>query len=408
LSITGFPITGTNAADFSATSTTCSAPVAPAGTCTISVTFAPQTTIGAKTAILTINSNAAGAGKTVTLTGTATADITRPTLTATTPAAGATSLTAASLAGASVPGITATFSEPIAPATIVTTGAAPTVTLRVGATVIGINASLDPTGKVLKISPTAALADDTTYVVRLTNGIRDLANNTLAATNWSFTTGPAPTVTARTPANGATLVAPFANITATFSEPMVAAAITAAGNVTVAPTAGGAPVAATVTYQAGTIRTVTIDPTANLAANTSYTVTLVGGVTAIRDQAGNPLVPTPWTFTTGTSPTVTATAPTAGQTGVPRNTNVTATFNVAMNAATLTGATVTLRRGTAAGGALQAAALTYDATTRTVTLDPSVNLVANTVYTVRLLTGITDSAGNPLEPVTFSFTTGAV
>jgi hypothetical protein len=167
-------------------------------------------------------------------------------------------------------------------------------------------------------------------------------------------------------------------------------------------------VAATVTYQAGTIRTVTIDPTANLAANTSYTVTLVGGVTAIRDQAGNPLVPTPWTFTTGTSPTVTATAPTAGQTGVPRNTNVTATFNVAMNAATLNGGTVTLRRGTAAGGALQAAALTYDATTRTVTLDPSVNLVANTVYTVRLLTGITDSAGNPLEPVTFSFTTGAV
>ena len=175
LIITGTPLSGTNAADFTATG--CVGTVAPAATCTISVTFAPLTTTGAKTATLTINSNAPGAAKTVTLTGTAGPDVTAPTVTAQTPAAGAT------LVGLTAP-ITATFSEPLNP----TFATAANATLRVGATVINAPVSFNAATNVLTLAPTAPLTPDTTYTVRLLGTIRDLAGNRLVAVTWSFTT----------------------------------------------------------------------------------------------------------------------------------------------------------------------------------------------------------------------------
>ena len=78
-----------------------------------------------------------------------------------------------------------------------------------------------------------------------------------------------------------------------------------------------------------------------------------------------------------------------------------------MSAATIVAANVTLRLGTTATGTLIALAVTYNAATQVVTIDPTPTLAANTVYTVRL-TGITDVAGNPLPATTWSFTTGAV
>jgi Bacterial Ig-like domain len=57
-----------------------------------------------------------------------------------------------------------------------------------------------------------------------------------------------------------------------------------------------------------------------------------------------------------------------------------------------------------------APAVAYNATTRVATLNPTVVLLANTTYTVRLIGGaseIRDLAGNPLTDVTWSFTTGA-
>jgi hypothetical protein len=44
---------------------------------------------------------------------------------------------------------------------------------------------------------------------------------------------------------------------------------------------------------------VSITPAANLRANTSFTVTLRGGATAIRDLTNKPLVTKTWSFTTG-------------------------------------------------------------------------------------------------------------
>ena len=110
----------------------------------------------------------------------------------------------------------------------------------------------------------------------------------------------APTVTVISPTASATGIAASTNVTATFSEAMNATTVSAT---TVFLTAQGSasPIAATVLYDAAT-RTVTLDPTATLAANTVYTATIKGGSSGVKDAAGNPLaVDQVWTFTTVSS-----------------------------------------------------------------------------------------------------------
>lgn len=51
------------------------------------------------------------------------------------------------------------------------------------------------------------------------------------------------------------------------------------------------------------------------------------------------------------------------------------------------------------------AGLSYNAATRTATLNPSAKLARGTRYTATLMGGIKDSAGNALVPVSWSFTT---
>jgi hypothetical protein len=89
-----------------------------------------------------------------------------------------------------------------------------------------------------------------------------------------------------------------------------------ASTFTVKKKQGGSPVSATVTYDA-VAHKATLQPTANLAAQTAYTATITGGVSGVKDLAGNPLSATfSWNFTTSildtTPPTVTLTAPTNG------------------------------------------------------------------------------------------------
>lgn len=148
------------------------------------------------------------------------------------------------------------------------------------------------------LDPSASLAADQKYTATLiggTSGIRDAAGTPLATTSWTFTTGPAPVVTSRTPAPGAILVRRANNITVTFSE-----AIQGAGTstITVKNTLTGALVPASVSRY-GTTNQWILDPSASLAAKTNYTVTVTGGAAAIRDLAGNPLASVSWSFTTG-------------------------------------------------------------------------------------------------------------
>jgi hypothetical protein len=90
------------------------------------------------------------------------------------------------------------------------------------------------------------------------------------------------------------------------------------------------------------------------------------------------------------APTVTSAIPAQGATDVVINTTVSATFNMAMNPATISATTFTV---TSAGGAV-AGAVTYSGTVATFT--PTANLAYGTLYTATINTGATNSGGTPL------------
>jgi subtilisin family serine protease len=104
------------------------------------------------------------------------------------------------------------------------------------------------------------------------------------------------------------------------------------------------------------------------------------------------------------APTVTSVTPKTDAVTVAPETNVTATFSADVQG--VTSGTFVLKN--AAGSTIQAT-VTYNATTRTATLDPAASLAADTRYTATLLGGTTairDSAGTPLASTSWSFTTG--
>jgi YVTN family beta-propeller protein len=355
------------------------------------------------------SNNALAANSTWTFTTAAPPDTTPPTVSAFAPANGATGVAPGAV-------VTATFSEPMAVATV--TGAS--FELRNGAALVTATVAYNASARVATLTPTSSLLTSTTYTATVrggAGGVADSAGNVLASnSSWSFTTGVVadttpPTVTARTPAAAATNVATNSVVTATFSEPMTAASIDGAS---VELRNGTTLVAATVAYNAAT-RVVTLTPAAPLAASTSYTATVRGGATdpRVKDVAGNAMAAnSTWSFTTAaapdtTPPTVTASTPASGATGVPTSTGITATFSEAMTAASLSGSTFELRNG----ATLVAASVAYNATTRVATLTPSAALANSTTYTAIVrggASGVKDAAGNALAAdSSWSFTTGA-
>jgi hypothetical protein len=95
-----------------------------------------------------------------------------------------------------------------------------------------------------------------------------------------------------------------------------------------------------------------------------------------------------------TPPTVTLVTPSNGSTGVcSNNAIISATFNKAMNPATINTSTFTL---TGPGAANVAGTVTYVATTDVATFTPSTSLALNTTYTATITTGAADTFGNTL------------
>ena len=137
-----------------------------------------------------------------------------------------------------------------------------------------------------------------------------------------------PSVTATTPANGATGVSTTAPITATFSEAINAATLTTKSFVLNGP--GNASVTGTVTYNTST-HVATFAPSAALATATTYSATVAGGTGGITDLAGNALASAAvWSFTTAmASPpiglTTVGSALDSGDSGILHGSRVTAT-----------------------------------------------------------------------------------
>ena len=363
-----------------------------------------------------LGGNALAANRVWSFTTVAIADTTAPTVTGISPASGATGVATNAAAAA-------TFSE----ALDATTVSSSTLEIRDAANaLVPSTVSYNATTFVATLTPNTALVAAATYTVTVKGGatdprVKDVAGNALAVNRtWSFATAAIadttpPTVTAINPASAATGVSRTTVVTATFSEAMDPATISASSVELRDP--ANALIAAAVTYNSATL-VATLTPTAALAGSTAYTVTVKGGAADPRakDLAGNALaVNRVWTFTTvaladTTPPTVTGVAPASGATGVSRTTAATATFSEAMDAATISSSTIELRD---AANVLVASVVSYNATTQVVTLTPGATLAASTTYTVTVKGGATDPrvkdvAGNALAVSrTWSFTTAA-
>ncbi len=172
-------------------------------------------------------------------------------------------------------------------------------TLRNNATLSSLDTvvTYDDATRTLTINPSANLTPGTSYTLTLSgtheSGIRDAFGTPLPTTTITFTSTPdttVPTVTTVSPLGGAKRVGLSTNVVARFSE-RVQGVSTVTAVLTNRKT--GAAVRTVVSINgAGT--KVSLDPRAKLVRNTVYTLTLKGGITAIRDVAGNSLA----TFTT--------------------------------------------------------------------------------------------------------------
>ena len=324
-----------------------------------------------------------------------TVDITRPTISAISPANNATGIAASA-------SVTATFSEPMDPLTINTS----TFTLRVSGTGAAIAGAVtyNPTTRVAEFKSTAPLPNPVQIIASVNTGAKDLAGNSLAQANeWTFTTRDetGPTVIATSPANGAQGVATNSVVTATFSEPVDANTVNNT-NITLRVTSTGTNVPGLVAYNP-TTRVATFTPSAPLVQGTNYTFTVIG----VRDVAGNTMSGSSvTTFTVGdfTAPTVTGVIPADDLTGVAVNTAVQITFSELMDQTTINSTNIVLRNtGT---NAIVPATVSYNPTTNIATLMPSGQLSNSTSYTLTVNTEVRDAAGNRLAaPFVSNFTT---
>lgn len=252
-------------------------------------------------------------------------------------------------------------------------------------------------GMTATFTPSALLAPNTTYSARLTRMVKDLTGNALQTeTTWTFSTGLTitPMVSSTDPDNNANNVVLNKVISVNFNMPMKASTI---NTTTYTLKQGSTPVLGTVSYSGNTAVFV---PNTPLTTNTVYTATVAKSVTNLDNTTL--IADYTWKFTTGTivAPTVTATDPINGTTGVSLNKTITANFSMVMDPLTINKTTFTVKQGnTPITGTV-----TYTGSTATFT--PTVNLLEGKLYTATITIGAKNAAGIPLaNDFIWNFTT---
>jgi hypothetical protein len=276
--------------------------------------------------------------------------------------------------------VDATFSKKMNGATITQAS----YTLQQGTTLITGTVTYTDADSTAHFTPSSPLTANTSYIATVKVPVKDKTGNPIIADYiWTFSTGVIPAVTATDPLNLATGVILNKVISATFSQVMNPLTVTAASFTLKI----GAVLIPGVVNASGTGATFT--PSAPLTPNTLYTATIS---TAATNTTGIPIAANyVWTFTTMLSvPSVTSTDPLNLATGVALNKVVTATFNMPMNAATITGSTFTLKIGAVA----VAGNVTYAGSTASFT--PTGGLLSGNTYTATITTGAMNPGGTPI------------
>ncbi len=293
--------------------------------------------------------------------------------------------------------IVAVFSEAMAPATV--NGTSFTLQGPSGA----VTGTVSLLNNVATFEPTSTLAASSVYTATISTSVADLSGNTMVAHKvWSFTTGTnldttAPTVVSTDPTANEVGVPTTKKVTATFSEAMDPATVTAKSFRLKTPNGRG--LVGTVAY---VNNVATFSPAAPLTSNVVYTATIT---TDVKDTAGNAMaIAYNWSFTTAssgdsTAPTVISTNPADGATNVFVNASINATFSEAMQPSTINTGTFSVNGvvGT----------VSYDTNSHIATFKPSADLAPNTLYSARIETGAQDSSGNGMVTAkVWTFTTG--
>ena len=206
-----------------------------------------------------------------------------------------------------------------------------------------------------------------------------------------------PTVVSTSPVSNATGIALNASISAVFSANMQA---TTGSKLTLKQ---GDTNVAGASSQTGA--TISFQPTAELQANTVYTVTIAK---TAADEHGTTLSNDyTWKFTTGAAPdnlkpTVTLSNPLNNATSVATTEKIVITFSENMDASTLSALTFSMKQG------VNSVAGTVTSTATTITFTPTANLETSKIYVATLTTGAKDMAGNTLAVnYIVTFTTAA-
>ena len=298
--------------------------------------------------------------------------------------------------------ITATFNEKMDPATF----------SQASFTVDGVLTKSSVTGTVaynvadssVRFTPASRLAIGTTYTCTVKSTVRDLKGNALQADYvWAFSTGPivAPIVVTTDPLNNATGVILTKTVRANFNVPMDP--LTFSGN-TFTLKDGVTLIAGAVSLSGSELSFIPASP---LAFDKVYTATItkaaknLAGVAMESDYI--------WSFRTVAAaaliPAVTLTVPLSDQPSVDLNSIAKATFNMPMNALTITASTFTLFAGTTAISGV----VTYDALTSTAIFTPDAAFNAGTTYTATIKTDVKNPAGIAIAAnYVWNFSTGAV
>ena len=269
-------------------------------------------------------------------------------------------------------------------------------------------------GSQLTINPTADLIANTAYYVEITNGaISDTVGNNFAGildnSTWNFQTKDtiAPTVVSTSPVDNATIVAQGANLIVNFSEPVQKGS----GNITIKKlTDGSIPETIAVTASNITVNgnQLTINPTADLLANTNYYVEIANG--AIKDSAGNNFTGitgnSTWNFLTADTigPTLVSISPVDNALAVPLGADLLVNFNEPIQ----TGTGNILIKNLANNLLVE----TIDVTTSNVRvngdqliINPTNDLTANTAYYVQIANdAVQDLVGNYFAGITANST----
>jgi hypothetical protein len=201
-----------------------------------------------------------------------------------------------------------------------------------------------------------------------------------------------PTVVANVPADGATGVSRTAPITATFDQAIEDGTLGSASFIVM--TSVGVQLMGTLAIDDATM-TASFTPVSELPAGMTLTVQLTSSILSSQNA---PLIPFTFSFTTidDQPPTLVSSMPLDMSTNVPDASVIVVTFSEPVMGVDTTSFVVT--SGAAITGTVTGSAATY-------TFTPTAALPAASLVTVTLGSAISDLAGNPLGPVSFSFTT---